>query len=88
MDPRNFLGNLILLIVGRGNGHHPQTPCRAASTRSAGIRSNTQAQERSGADRQLRAEVIRWQTPLAHMRRTALQDIEFRGKTTEKATRS
>jgi len=25
-------------------------------------------------------EVIRWQTPLAHMRRTALADIEFRGK--------
>ena len=25
-------------------------------------------------------EVIRWQTPLAHMRRTALEDIEFKGK--------
>jgi cytochrome P450 len=25
-------------------------------------------------------EVIRWQTPLAHMRRTALGDVEFRGK--------
>jgi cytochrome P450 len=25
-------------------------------------------------------EVIRWQTPLAHMRRTALQDTELRGK--------
>ena len=25
-------------------------------------------------------EVIRWQTPLAHMRRTALEDFEFRGK--------
>ena len=25
-------------------------------------------------------EVIRWQTPLAHMRRTALADIEFKGK--------
>ena len=29
-------------------------------------------------------EVIRWQTPLAHMRRTALQDIEFRGKQIKK----
>jgi cytochrome P450 len=26
------------------------------------------------------SEVIRWQTPLAHMRRTALEDIEYRGK--------
>ncbi len=29
-------------------------------------------------------EVIRWQTPLAHMRRTALGDIEFRGKQIKK----
>ena len=29
-------------------------------------------------------EVIRWQTPLAHMRRPALADIEFRGKQIKK----
>ena len=27
------------------------------------------------------SETIRWQTPLAHMRRTASQDFEFGGKT-------
>ncbi len=26
------------------------------------------------------SETIRWQTPLAHMRRTAVEDVEFRGK--------
>ena len=26
------------------------------------------------------SEIIRWQTPLAHMRRTALRDVEFRGR--------
>jgi cytochrome P450 len=26
------------------------------------------------------SETIRWQTPLAHMRRTANQDVEFQGK--------
>jgi cytochrome P450 len=26
------------------------------------------------------SEIIRWQTPLAHMRRTAKQDIDFQGK--------
>ena len=26
------------------------------------------------------SEIIRWQTPLAHMRRTAVEDIEFGGK--------
>jgi cytochrome P450 len=30
------------------------------------------------------SETIRWQTPLAHMRRTALQDYEFRGKQIKK----
>ena len=30
------------------------------------------------------SETIRWQTPLAHMRRTATQDVEFGGKTIKK----
>jgi cytochrome P450 len=32
-------------------------------------------------------EVIRWQTPLAHMRRTALQDTEIGGKTIRRGDR-
>ena len=32
-------------------------------------------------------EIIRWQTPLAHMRRTALQDTELGGKTIKKGDR-
>lgn len=30
------------------------------------------------------SEIIRWQTPLAHMRRTALQDYDIGGKTIRK----
>jgi cytochrome P450 len=30
------------------------------------------------------SETIRWQTPLAHMRRTAVQDVEFGGKVIRK----
>ena len=30
------------------------------------------------------AEIIRWQTPLAYMRRTALEDVEMHGKTIKK----
>lgn len=30
------------------------------------------------------AEIIRWQTPLTHMRRTALEDVELQGKTIKK----
>jgi cytochrome P450 len=33
------------------------------------------------------SETIRWQTPLAHMSRTALEDMEFRGKTIRKGDR-
>jgi cytochrome P450 len=29
-------------------------------------------------------EIIRWQTPVIHMRRTALEDVEFGGKTIKK----
>ena len=30
------------------------------------------------------SETVRWQTPLAHMRRTATRDVEFGGKTIKK----
>jgi cytochrome P450 len=30
------------------------------------------------------SEVIRWQTPLAYMRRTALEDVQMHGKTIKK----
>ena len=33
------------------------------------------------------SEIIRWQTPLAHMRRTATQDIEFQGQQIRKGDR-
>lgn len=33
------------------------------------------------------SETIRWQTPLAHMSRTALRDVEFQGKTIKKGER-
>jgi len=33
------------------------------------------------------AEIIRWQSPIAHMRRTATQDVEFRGRHIHKGDR-
>ena len=33
------------------------------------------------------SETIRWQTPLAHMRRTAMRDVEVGGKTIKKGDR-
>ena len=79
MSPQEYLGNVILLIVG-GND----------TTRNS-ISGGLLALNRFPAEYdKLRAnpalveslvpEVIRWQTPLAHMRRTALRDAELGGK--------
>lgn len=79
MGPEEFLGNVLLLIVG-GND----------TTRNSMSGSVLAMNEFSGEYRKLAAnhdllssavsELIRWQTPLPHMRRRALSDTELNGK--------
>jgi len=79
MEPMEFLGNLILLIVG-GND-------TTRNSISGGVLALNQF---PGEYDKLRndvsvipnmvAEIIRWQTPLPYMRRTATVDFEMRGK--------
>jgi cytochrome P450 len=86
MDPANLLGNIFLLIVG-GND----------TTRNTLTGSVLAFHQHPDQYRKLRAnpalietmvpEVIRWQTPIAHMRRTALQDTEIGGKRIRKGER-
>ena len=80
MDRMEYLGNLILLIVG-GND----------TTRNTITGSVLALHQNPDQDRKLRdhpelipsmvSETIRWQTPLAYMRRRATRDIEIGGKT-------
>ena len=83
MSAEEYLGNVILLIVG-GND----------TTRNS-ISGGVLALNRFPAEYdKLRAnpalvhsmvpEIIRWQTPLAHMRRTATRDTSLGGKTIRK----
>jgi len=78
--PHEFMGNIMLLVVG-GND----------TTRNSMSGSLLALNQYPDEYRKLRdnpalvtsmvPEVIRWQTPVIHMRRTALQDTDVGGKT-------
>jgi len=83
MEPMEFLGNLMLLIVG-GN----DTTRNSMSGGVYALNKYPAQFDRLRADHSLIpgmvSEIIRWQTPLAHMRRIATRDVELGGKTIKK----
>ena len=80
MDPMEYLGNLILLIVG-GN----DTTRNSISGGVLALNQHPAEYDKLRKSPELIpnmvSEIIRWQTPLAHMRRTATMDTTFGGKT-------
>ncbi|AYJ86362.1 cytochrome P450 [Sphingomonas paeninsulae] len=79
MDEGEFMGNLILLIVG-GN----DTTRNSMTGLAYGLDKFPAERAKLENDPSLivntASEIIRWQTPLSHMRRTAMEDAEVEGQ--------
>jgi cytochrome P450 len=86
MTPDNLMGNLILLIVG-GNDTTRNTMTASVLALNENPAEYQKLRENPGLIETMVPEVIRWQTPLAHMRRTALVDTELGGQKIRKGDR-
>jgi cytochrome P450 len=79
MPQFEYLGNVILLTIG-GNDTTRNTISGSVYALNKFPGEYAKLRKNPELIPSMVSETIRWQTPLAHMRRTAKQDIEFRGK--------
>jgi cytochrome P450 len=78
-DPVDFLGNLMVLIVG-GNDTTRNSISASVYTMNKFPREYEKLTANPALIPNFVSEVIRWQSPIANMRRTAVEDVKLRGQ--------
>ena len=83
LAPMDYLGTLVLLIVG-GNDTTRNSITGGVVALNENPKEYQKLRDNPDLIPNMVSEIIRWQTPLAHMRRTATQDTELGGKKIKK----
>lgn len=83
MDPREYIGNITLLMIG-GNDTTRNTISASIFALNENPKEYIKLRDNPALIPPMVSETIRWQTPIAHMRRRALRDVEFQGKAIRK----
>src|SRR6202000_3039504 len=83
MEPREYFGNVVLLTVG-GNDTTRNTITGSVLALNQNPDQYAKLMANPSLIPSMVSETIRWQTPLAHMRRNATRDVELGGKQIKK----